>query len=109
MRRSDEDTVKEKGEKMMSKSRGKRRVKSVAELATVRIGKKGVTDSFIMEVSKNLDKRGEVRVKILKTGLGDRTAKEIARDVADATGSTVTQLRGHTFTLRKVKTPKRYL
>jgi len=78
-------------------------------MATLRIGKKGVTSFFIMEVSKNLDKRGEVKVKILKTGLGDRTAKEIAEDVAESTGSVITELRGRTFTLRKVKTPKRYL
>lgn len=93
----------------MSRNQGNRRAKSAAELPTVRIGKKGVTPSFIREISKNLDKRGEVKVKILKTGLGDRTAREIAKDIAEATGSMITQLRGHTFTLRKVKTPKRYL
>jgi len=72
-------------------------------LATVRIGKKGVTAALIQEISKNLEKRKRVKVRILKTGLGDRTAKEIAEEIADATGSTIIQLRGHTFTLRKFK------
>lgn len=109
MRRSYEDTVKEKGEMIMRRNQRKKRAKPTAELATVRIGKRGVTSSFISEVSKNLDKRGEVKVKILKTGLGERAAREIAEEVAEATGSVITQLRGHTFTLRKRKTLKRYL
>lgn len=87
----------------MSTTAGKKRKKPCVESTTVRIGKKGVTDSFIGEVSKNLKKRETVRVKILKAGLGDHTAKEIAEDVAEATGSTIVQLRGHTFTLRKSK------
>jgi len=76
---------------------------SPVSLATVRIGKKGVTATLIQEISKNLEKRGRVKVRILKTGLGDRTAKEIAEEIADATRSTIIQLRGHTFTLRKFK------
>ncbi len=81
----------------------KKRGKTSINLSIVRIGKKGVTASLIEEVSKNLEKRGKVKVRILKTGLGDRTAKEIAKNVAEATGSIITQLRGHTFTLRKLK------
>ena len=79
----------------------------LTNLTTLRIGKKGVTDSFIGEVSKNLEKRGEVKVKILKSGLGDNTTGEIAKKVAESTGAKITQLRGHTFTLRRIK--RRYL
>jgi len=88
---------------MMPRALRKKRGGPVTDVATVRIGKKGVTASFIEEISKNLEKRSIVKVKILKTGLGDHTAKEIADDVAKATGSTVAQIRGHTFTLRKLK------
>ncbi|RLI06779.1 hypothetical protein DRO22_00075 [Candidatus Bathyarchaeota archaeon] len=91
----------------MAMSGRKKRRESNINLATIRIGKKGVTDSLIGEVSKNLEKRGTVKVKILKTGLGERTAKEIAEDVAKATRSVVTQIRGHTFTLRKSKNLKK--
>ena len=70
-------------------------------MATVRIGKKGITTALIREISKNLEKSGRIKVKILKTGLGDRTAKEIAEEIADATKSSIIQLRGYTFTLRK--------
>jgi len=87
----------------MSTAVKKKRRGSFTDVTTVRIGKKGVTASFIEEISKNLEKRGAVKVKILKTGLGDHTAKEIAEEVANATRSTVVQIRGHTFTLRKLK------
>ena len=85
---------------MNIKKRGK---STLNDMATVRIGKKRVTPALIREITKNLEKRGRVKVIILKTGLGDRTAKEIAEEIADATGSTIVQLRGHTFTLRKFK------
>jgi len=91
----------------MLRNMRKRRVRPSAEISTVRIGKKGVTDSFIEEVSKNLKKKGEVKVRILKTGFGGRTTKEIAEDVAKATNSVIVQIRGHTFMLRKAKSKKR--
>jgi len=93
----------------MLRNKRKRYAGSSDEISTVRIGKKGVTDSFIEEVSKNLKKRGEIKVRILKTGFGGRTTKEIAEDVAKATKSVIVQIRGHTFTLRKAKSKKRYL
>ena len=77
--------------------------RSRSEAATVRIGKKGVTETLILEILKNLRKKGIVKVKILKTGLAGRKAKDIAEEVAKATDSRIIQIRGHTFTLRKPK------
>ena len=80
-----------------------RNERSRSEAVTVRIGKKGVTEPLILEISKNLRKKGIVKVKILKTGLGGRKARDIAEEVAKATDSRIIQIRGHTFTLRKPK------
>jgi len=80
-----------------------RNERSRSEVVTVRIGKKGVTEPLILEISKNLRKKGIVKVKILKTGLGGRKARDIAEEVAKATDSKIIQIRGHTFTLRKPK------
>ena len=80
-----------------------RNERSRSEAVTVRIGKKGVTEPLILEISKNLRKKGIVKVKILKTGLGGRKARDIAEEVAKATDSKIIQIRGHTFTLRKPK------
>ncbi len=85
-----------------SSARG-RNERSRSEAATVRIGKKGVTEPLILEISKNLRKKGIVKVKILKTGLGGRKAKDIAEELAKATDSKIIQIRGHTFTLCKPK------
>jgi len=81
----------------------KRRKPDSLGITTVRIGKKGVTTALIQEILKNLKKKRTVKVAILKTGLGDLTTKEIAERVAEETRSRILQIRGHTFTLRKLK------
>ena len=73
------------------------------ESAEVRIGKNGPTDLLISEVSKRLDKRKLVKVKILKSAIVNETAENIASKVATATGAKVIQMRGHTFTLYRAK------
>ena len=70
---------------------------------TIRIGKKGSTDSVVKEISKYLDVRKSVKVKILKSALSNEKADEIALKTAEATGSIIVQVRGHTFTLYKPK------
>ena len=73
------------------------------EKATVRIGKQGPTDLLINEISKQLDKRETVKVKLLKTALINEDAKEIAQKIADETQSEIIELRGHTFTVYRPK------
>jgi RNA-binding protein len=77
------------------------------EAAEVRIGKNGPTDPLIGEVSKRLDKRKMVKVKILKSALMGETAENIAGKVATATGAKIIQVRGHTFTLYRSKKASR--
>jgi RNA-binding protein len=88
------------------KARAKPKVKPrhpIVESAEVRIGKKGPTDLLIGEVLKRLDKRKVVKVKILKSALVGETAENIAKKVATAAGAKVIQIRGHTFTLYRLK------
>lgn len=73
-----EETVKEEEE--VRKSSTKKRSMHVE--ATIRIGKKGVTEAQIKEISKQLDARKKVKVKILKTALVEATINEIAQKVA---------------------------
>jgi len=70
---------------------------------TILIGKKGSTDLIMKEISKYLDARKSVKVKILKSALLSEKAEEIAQKAAKATGSMIVQVRGHTFTLYKPK------
>ena len=70
---------------------------------TILIGKKGSTDLIMKEISKYLDARKSVKVKILKSALLSEKSEEIAQKAAKATGSMIVQVRGHTFTLYKPK------
>jgi len=69
----------------------------------VNIGKKGSTALLMNEISRRLKQRKVVKVRILKTALIGHEVKEIASEVAEETGSRIVQIRGHTFTLRRLK------
>jgi RNA-binding protein len=81
----------------------KRRVKMElnTEKPTVWIGKEGATDRIINEVNSQLEKREMIKAKILKTALKEEKAKSVATKVASQTGSTLIEVRGHTFMLYK--------
>jgi len=85
-----------------STSRTSHSRKSV-EKPTVIIGKNGPTDCLVNEISKNLDRRKVVKVKILKSALVNVRTKEIASKISDATGARIVGKRGHTFILYKPK------
>ena len=69
--------------------------------ADVIIGKKGVTEEVLREIDARLEKRGVVKVKMLRTVEGAQGAgrKEIAREVAERLGARLMGVRGRTFVL----------
>ena len=77
------------------------------EKATVRIGKGGVTQQLLEEIDRRLEKNEIVKVKILKSALAERKAKEIASKVAEKTEASLVEVRGHTFILYRRKKPKK--
>lgn len=83
----------------------KRRIKTAlrTERPTVNVGKEGVTDQIVKEVSKQLDAREMIKAKILKTALHETGAKIIAAQIAEQTESELVEVRGHTFLLFKRK------
>ena len=83
---------------------GKRRFvkRSLSEAsATVLIGKDGATPEVCKEIAKQLDRNKMIKVKILATGLKGDEARVIAARCAEPTGSSVVEVRGHTFMLYK--------
>jgi RNA-binding protein len=72
-----------------------------AEKPTVLIGKNGVTPEAVEEISKQLDKRGMVKVKLLKSALINKKAKDLAEKIAQQKEATLIDVRGHTFVLYK--------
>lgn len=70
-----------------------------AERPTLWVGKEGPAPRIVNEVSRQLDKREMVKVKILKSALKSEEAKNVASKIAEQTSSTLIDVRGHTFIL----------
>ena len=81
----------------------KRRIKRElgAEKPTIWVGKEGATPKIINEVSRQLEKKEMVKVRILKSALREEEAKDLASKIAEQTESTLVEVRGHTLLLYK--------
>lgn len=81
----------------------KRRIKSElsSEKPTIWIGKNGATERIVDEVSRQLEKREMVKIKILKSALRKEGAKSIASQIVEQSGATLIDVRGHTLILYK--------
>jgi len=69
----------------------------------VQLGKRGVSEGFIREVKNRLDKKGVVKIRVLKSYLktAGSDVESLAELIASRTGSVVRDVRGHTFILVK--------
>jgi RNA-binding protein len=79
-----------------------RRIYSVED-PTVWVGKEGLTEQILGEISRQLDQHETVKGRILQTALKDVDAKEMATKLAKETESTLIDVRGHTFVLFRKK------
>jgi len=73
-----------------------RQAKDKATTVTVRVGKDGITDSVIKELSDQLSNRDLVKVKA-NQGVANGSAErsEMFRLLAESTGSTMVHIRGN--------------
>ncbi len=72
-----------------------------AERPTIWVGKDGATPKLLDEISRQLEKREIVKVRILKTALKQQQAKDLSAEIARQTESTLVEVRGHTLLLYK--------
>jgi RNA-binding protein len=79
------------------------RNKAVLLEPSVRIGKNGITSGIIQEIRSLLDKRGLVKIKILKGALEQEQKEELVEKTVKGTESILVQQVGLTFTLYKQK------
>lgn len=86
----------------------KRRIKHELshEKPTVFIGKNGISREVSAEIDGQLERREMLKVRILKTALGEDNAKEIAAKIAQQTESVIVEVKGHTFMLYRKKKEK---
>lgn len=73
-----------------------RQAKDKATAVTVRVGKDGITDSVIQELSDQLSNRGLVKTKANR-GVANSSAErsEMFRLLAESTGSIMVHIRGN--------------
>ena len=75
------------------------RGKGQALQATVYVGKDGISDKVLDEISRQLDKNKLVKVKLLPAVEQDR--KEAAQELAIKSSSVLVEVRGRTVLLAK--------
>lgn len=92
----------------MITSKIKRRIKSElnTEKPTIWIGKDGASQQILNDISKQLEKREMAKIKILKTALEGEETKNIVAKIAEKTGSTLIDVKGHTIILYKPRKRK---
>lgn len=69
---------------------------------TTHIGKNGVTEEVIIQLTEQLQAHELVKINVLKNS--DFSAKQIAEAVAESAGAEVVQVLGNKITLYKVST-----
>jgi len=72
-----------------------------ADIYTVRVGKKGLTEAVLEEIDRALDAHGTVKVRLLRSyrESGDVDRREVARQVAERLNARLVGVRGFTFIL----------
>ncbi len=73
-------------------------------IVTVNVGKRGVSDNLINEINTLLEKRGAVRVKLLRNfrqNLSGANRKELAMEIAEKINGRLVDLRGFVLTFKR--------
>ncbi len=95
------------GETPKKKRMSELKRRSAVMQPTVWIGRNGVTKAMLDQVSKQLDAKEMIKVKVQKGSLEDTEVATIAGKIADETDSEIVDVRGRTFTVYKQRRPAR--
>ena len=68
---------------------------------TIQVGKLGITPGLVSELKKQLEKRGLVKVRILKNYLQDRDRFQVAQGLAAKAGAVLVEVKGMVATYYK--------
>ncbi len=71
----------------------------------INIGKKGITEGVVKEINMLLEKKGVVKVKLLKNfrNFVNKDRRELAREIASKVDGELVDLRGFVLTFKKFK------
>ena len=76
-----------------------RKAKSLAP--ALRIGKSGLSAGVIKEVSHQLNKKGIIKIRLLRTGVEERNKKEMVDRIAESCKAFILEDIGNTITICK--------
>ena len=81
----------------------------MATLATIQLGKNGITDNFIMTLKNHFKKHNNVKVSVLRSYCRDKEElKEMSEDLLDKLGENYpTKTIGFTIAIKKWRKPVR--
>lgn len=65
------------------------------------VGKAGITPSVVEEIKKQLKKKSLIKVKLLRSAIGDERKKDFAKRLAEETGSSLVSQVGMVAVLHK--------
>jgi RNA-binding protein len=95
------------GETSQKKAIRELKRRSVEQEPTVWVGKNGVTEALLGQISRQLEANEIVKVKVHRTSLEDKETFELADRIADKTASKIIDVRGRTFTIYKQNKTKK--
>lgn len=67
----------------------------------IRIGKNGLSPGAVEEIKKQLNKKRLIKIKILRAALKEQGRKELAKELAEKTGSEIIEQVGLIVVLNK--------
>ncbi len=76
------------------------------DIVTINVGKKGITEGLINEINTVLEKRGMVKVRMLKNfrtigELEGKDKKQLAKEIAEKVNGKLVDFRGFVLTFKR--------
>jgi RNA-binding protein len=71
--------------------------------AMVQIGKGGISDNLVKEITRLLKKHNYIKVRMLRSALDSMTKQELMTTLCERTGATFAGLRGNTAVIYKIR------
>ena len=73
------------------------------EPAMMQVGKAGVSDSVVEETRRLLKKHQYIKVRILRSAIGELNKHDLVKLLCDRSGATLAGVRGNTAVIYKVR------
>ncbi|KUK04301.1 YhbY family RNA-binding protein [Methermicoccus shengliensis] len=87
---------------MSEKEESKSPERAMAEIApTLHVGKSGITTQLLEELTRQLEKRKVVKVRLLRSARQSMDTEQAARQLAEGTGGRVVDIRGGCIVLKR--------